>query len=238
MRLLALMGTLLLLACAAGGETTAAASDLTLRYANPEAAEDTMVIERDSAGRIRVSEGERQALIIREGTTYILFTPPGPGGRIVARMEDYLAVGAEMRANMIRAGALTGDVDNTAYRLNDQGDATVGQWRGRSYELSPQGSGVSLSAIMSGDPALADARALATRAIGELERASRAVLIYPEQFTRMSTELLGRGMPIAWNGLRLQSMTTEAVPASRFELPSPALSREALRARALSGATP
>ena len=239
MRLLALIGSLLLLACTAGGGTNAAAgnqavaaTDLTLRYASPDAPQSTMVIERDSAGRIRISEGERQALIIRDGRTYILFTPPGPGGQIVAQLEDYLAVGAELRARMIAAGAMTGGTDNTAYRLDDRGEASIGQWRGRRYEVSPQGSGPNLEAVISSDPALADAHAVTRQAIGELERAARAVLVYPEQFTRMSLELLGRGMPIAWNGRTLQSMSTDPVAASRFELPTPPLSRDALRARA------
>lgn len=239
MRLIALIGSLFLLACTAGGETNEAAAnrmaadaDLTLRFADPDTPQSTMVIERDSTGRIRISEGERQALIIRDRTTYMIFTPPGAGGQIVARLEDYIAIGGEIRARMIEAGAMTGQPDNTAYRINDRGEVTIGQWRGRRYELEPAGSGPNLEAVISTDPALAEAHALTRQAIGELERAARAVLIYPDQFTRMSGELLGRGMPIGWNGRNLQSVSTEPVGASRFELPSSALSREALRERA------
>lgn len=237
MRVLAIIGTLLLLACAPGGnnmaEAEAAAADLTLRYASPDAPALTMVIERDSAGRIRVSEGDRQALIIRDGTSFLLFTPPGPGGQIVVRLEDFLAVGAEVRANMVRAGAMTSEPGDTAYRLNDRGEATVGQWRGRRYELSPAGSGPSLTAVISSDPALSKAHALAVRAIGEFDRPARAVLIYPEQFTRMSAALLGRGLPIEWDGRALQGIATDPVPAARFELPGPVLSRDQLRERML-----
>jgi len=59
------------------------------------------------------------------------------------------------------------------------------------------------------------------------------VLVYPEQFTRMSNDLLGRGMPIAWNGRELRSVAADAIPAARFELPGPVLDRAQLRARLL-----
>ena len=149
-------------------------------------------------------------------------------------MEDFLAVGGEMRANLQRNGTMQSGPDRTAYRLADEGEATVGQWRGRRYSLRPEESGVSLSAIISPDPALADAARVAATVFDTLDRIEGAVFIFPEQFVRMSGELRNRGMAIMWDRQELTAIGTDAVPASHFDLPAPPLSREQLRARLLS----
>ncbi len=239
MRASALIGGLLALALAACGSSAAQNNQaapppptaLTLVYASPERPEDRLTIQRDAAGRIRAEEGDGQFIIIRDGTTYLNPRPPGGGERVIARLEDMLVIGAEVRANMVRAGVMQEGPDATAYRLVDQGPASVGQWRGRRFELDPEGSGVTLSAIISDDPALADARALAATVLEARARLEGAVFVFPEQYVRLEAELRGRGMPIMWDRQELRSISTDPVPASRFELPGPVLSREALRAR-------
>lgn len=240
----ALTGALLAFAFAAGCTSSAAQNNataappaaLTLRYAHAERADDTLTIERDAAGQVRAEEGDGQFIIIRDGIIYLNPQPPGGGERVIARLEDYLAVGAELRANMVRGGAMQDGPDTTAYRLVDQGPAGVGQWRGRRYELDPEGPGVTLSAIISDDPALAGARTLAAAVLEARTRLEGAVLVFPEQYVRLEAELRGRGMPIMWDHQELRSVSTDPVPASRFELPGPVLSRDALRARLMPAA--
>lgn len=205
------------------------AQDMTLRYESADSPEDRLTIEA-SGGNIRAEDGRGQMIIVRDGESYVVFSPPA-GGQAVTRIEDYEAVGAEIRARLLASGAFS-DEEDGAYRLEEEGQRTVGAWQGDVYSIGPvEAPGVSMELVISSDPALADARRVATPVFQAFERVSRAILIYPPDFIRLSDETLARGMPLSVSRRALQSIGTDPVPAARFDLPSPALSRDELRAR-------
>ncbi len=59
-----------------------------------------------------------------------------------------------------------------------------------------------------------------------------AVLAHPDDFLRLMRETRARGIPISIDGVELRSVSRDAVPARRFELDAPLLSRVQLRALA------
>ena len=208
-----------------------AAADTTLRYAVPDNPKQTFTIEAASEGRLRVEDEFGQVMLTRDGVTYLIFSPPS-GGRAVTRLDDYLAVGAELRARMLEDGFLSRD-DPTRYAPRQTGTSTrtVGSWQGHVYEIGPvEDSGLDREIVISTDPALAEVRPLAVAAFEALERRKRAIMIYPEPVVRWTSETLSRGMPISYDGLDLQSIGREPIPPDRFEVPQPLLSRDQLRA--------
>ncbi len=56
-----------------------------------------------SPERLRVEDGRGRVVIVRDGATFLVFPSPS-GERVAARLEDYLAVGAEIRQHMVEAG--------------------------------------------------------------------------------------------------------------------------------------
>jgi hypothetical protein len=86
---------------------------------------------------------------------------------------------------------------------------------------------------MSTDPALAAPGRIALRVMETQIRLADVVMGEdPPEFTTRLRELHGRGAPLRIVGLyRLEGLSTDPVPASRFELPGPVLSREQLRER-------
>jgi hypothetical protein len=207
----------------------AEATDFTLRYAHPEVADLTLTVEAGGDGRLRVEDNQGQWMIVRDGQAYVGVETPSRA-RVVARLDDYLAVGAERRAALIRNGALDAGAARQAYSLRTQGPRTVGQWRGIAYEVAPnEAPGVLMRLVISDDPAFADIRARAVAALQQFERPSHAVLIYPAAYDRLAQETLARGMPITYNGLNLRSVSRDRVQPTRFDLPGSPLSRDALR---------
>ena len=207
----------------------AEATDFTLRYAHPEVADLTLTVEAGGDGRLRVEDNQGQWVIVRDGQAYVGVETPSRA-RVVARLDDYLAVGAERRAAMIRNGVLDAGAAQQPYSLRTQGPRTVGQWRGMAYEVAPnEAPGTLMRLVISDDPAFADIRARAVAALEQFERPSHAVLIYPAAYDRLARDTLARGMPITYNGLNLRSVTRDRVPPARFELPGNPLSRDALR---------
>lgn len=226
MRTRQMLAAAIILVLAACGSADAA--DTTLRYASVDNPDDTLVIEA-ADGRMRVEQSRGQMVIVRDGEEFLVFSPPS-GGRAVARLADYLAVGGEVRARMVASGAMTGTSDDSPYSVREEGARTVGQWQGSVYSINPvNASGVSQEIVISTDPGLAEARAVAVAAFEALERPSRAVLVYPDQFVRLSSETLARGMPISYDGLQLRAVDHSPVAAERLELPQQPLSREQLR---------
>jgi len=211
------------------GAGSAAKADTVLRYAAPDDPQNTLVIEASADGDMRIEDGRGQVVIVRDGENYLLFTPPA-GGRGVTRLEDYLAVGAEVRASMIESGAMTTSGENARYEVRPNGSRTIGKWRGDAVEIGPvDGSGVTQDIVISTDPSLADVRQVAVKALEAFEKPSRAVLIYPGQFQQRVSETLARGMPVSYDGRDLREVGRGPVAAARFELPQAPLTREQLR---------
>jgi hypothetical protein len=228
MRIAQLMFAALCLAATVGCGG-ADAADTTLRYASPDNPDDTLVIEADSDGRMRVEDSHGRMVILRDGERYVVFSPPS-GGRAATRLDDYMAVGAELRERMVRSGAMTGESDDTRYAVRQEGARTIGSWQGTVYSIDPvEAPGVSQEIVISDDPALADVRHVAVTALEAFEQPSRAVLVFPQAFDRLTTETLARGMPVSFNGLDLQTISRDPVAADRFELQESVLSRDQLR---------
>lgn len=206
-------------------------ADTVLRYVDPDDAKMTLVIEASGDGKIRIEDDRGQAVIVRDGEKYLVFTPPGAKAKAVTRVADYLAVGGEVRARMIKAGAMTSSEDKTPYAARPQGARTIGKWKGDGVEIGPvDAPGVTMTIVTSTDPTLAGARAVAVPALEAFEEPSRAVLVYPTQYVKLTSEALAKGMPVSFNGLDLKEISTGPVAATRFDLPQKPLTRDGLRA--------
>ncbi len=209
-----------------------AAADTTLRYASPDNPGETLTIESGSDGRLRVEDGRGQMVLTRDGVTYLTAFLPSRE-RVVVRLDDYMAVGAELRNRLLESGVLERD-DSTRYAPRPEGARTIGSWQGTLHSIGPvEAPGMIREIVISTDPALADVQRIAVTGIETFERPSRAVLIYPDAVTRWTSETLARGMPISYEGMNLQSVSREPVPAERFEPPQPILSRDQLRSQML-----
>ncbi|WP_114951885.1 hypothetical protein [Sphingosinicella terrae] len=205
------------------------AADTTLRYAVPDNPQDSLVIQAASDGRMRIEDGRGRLVLVRGDETLIVFLPPS-GGRAAARLEDYLAVGAEVRERMVAAGAMTEGPDVERYAVRQGEPRTVGAWQGTTWSIDPvEAPGVTQEIVVSTDPALADVQRVAVDGFEAFEQPTRAVLVFPGEYLRLSRETMARGMPISVDGLDLQSVSRDPIPAGRFELNEPLLSRDQLR---------
>ena len=223
----AAVAAMVLIAAAACG--SAGKADTVLRYVSPDDAKNTLVIEASAGGDMRIEDDRGQVVLVRDGVNYLLFSPPA-GGRAVVRLEDYLAVGAEVRARMIEDGAMTAGEDNTRYEVRPKGSRTIGKWKGEAVTIGPvDASGVTQDIVVSTDPSLADVRQVAVTALEAFEKPSRAVLVYPRQFQQLVGETLARGMPVSYDGRDLSEIGHGAVAPDRLELPQTPLTREQLR---------
>ena len=221
----ALMSALLMAGCG-----SAEAADITLEYASPDYPEDTIAIYAGPGGEVRTIAPNGQGFLTLDGQTYVIFTRGGPEPS-VTKLQDYLAVGAELREQLIEVGVMVRDGADTPYTLEERGAQAIGPWNGDRYEIDPRESGPTDDIVISTDPALADVREVAGPAFVTLNRISGAVLVFPGEFTRLTEQVLANGVPLRINGLELQSVSREPIPDEQFALPGPVLDRAALRDR-------
>jgi hypothetical protein len=213
----------------------AEAGDATLRYAAADDPRNSLVIEAASPERLRVEDGRGRAVIVRDGETYLVFPAPS-GERVAARLEDYLAVGAEIRRRMIEDGVLSGQPDGGRYVARRDGMRAVGAWQGAVWQIGlAEPPGISQEIVVSDDPELADLRDIALAALDAFDRPVLAVLAHPDDFVRLMRETRTRGMPVSIDGVELRSVGRDAISAQRFELDAPLLTRVQLRALAPVG---
>lgn len=230
-------------ALAALAGASPAAADVTVRYAPGREGGQSLVIEADDQGRVRAEGGRGQLIIIRDGETYM--SPPSEDGAFAARLEDFFAVGAEMFDRLVGEGMRV--TRPSGYTLNTRGPETVGQWQGVLYAIDPVGAAPSpdpdnrgLELVVSNDPALTAAGRASGQVFGALIRTfAMAFGGAAPGLTGHAQEVLGRGTVLRMDGqFRLESVGTGPVPASRFDLPGPVLSRDELRARMLGALQP
>ena len=131
----------------------------------------------------------------------------------------------------------------SGYTLNDRGTETVGQWRGTLYAIRPAGgtgdaaSGNSdLELVVTDDPALARAGRAARPLFETLLRlTAMAFGREPPQLIDHARDVLARGAVLRMTRrFVLQDVAEGPIASSRFDLPGPVLSRDALRTRMLS----
>lgn len=220
-----------------------ATADVTVRYAPGSDAGQSLVIEADDAGRVRAEGSRGQLIIIRDGETYM--SPPAGEGRFAARLEDFFAVGAEMFNRLLGEGMQV--TRPSGYTLTTRGPETVGQWQGTFYSIDPEGgapdadaAGRGLELVVSSDPALSAAGRASGQVFGALIRTlAMAFGGAPAALGEHAEDVLGRGTVLRMDRqFRLESVSTGPVPASRFDLPGPVLSREQLRTQMLGALEP
>ena len=203
-------------------------ADVTIRYV--QAGGQSLIIEADEQGRIRAEGPAGPLLIIRDGTTYVM--PPVEGERMVVRLEDYVAIVAGPLRE--RTAGLINPSSHTQFVLRERGSETVGRWQGTLYSIEPVGpheAHENVELVVSSDPALAP--------VGRAAEPVFAVIVSmfnlvagedPPEFIRHYRSVR-EGRTLLRNGdvYRLESVSTGAVPTSRFDLPRPVLSRDQLR---------
>jgi hypothetical protein len=210
-----------------------AAADVTLRY-GPDGTQGLtgLVVEADDHGNVRAEANGSLLFLIRGTDIYLVQqTPTGPA---VARLADALALAAESRAQPNRGPVL--HVRRQPFTIVPHGSERVGEWNGAAYRLEtvPSASGTPARVlVVSADPALARLAPIMEQVLMVQTRLFQAALgVDPDPTEdRQMHELLGRGLILRSSDfVRLERLTTEPVPAERFALPGPMLSRDQLRA--------
>lgn len=224
MRLKALLTALLMLALPAP-----ALADVTARYsANGK---PTIVVEVDDGGNHRAEIADSVILIHRDGVDYIAAKTP-KGDFIVTRLDTLAAmIGSQLKG--IAEVASKND-DKTKFQLIPGGkDETVAGRSGTVWRFGPVKPGASaadldremLDFVMSADPQLAPVGRVFLQSLTTLLPIAELILGEADLSAR-AAELLGKGTPIrigeagkAEKGLKLVSVDTADIDASRFELP-------------------
>ena len=201
---------------------------VTLRYVPDEGSgPGNLVIEVDDAGNIRAEGNDGNVMLIR-GSEVHLVLPARYNGAVVL-LEDALALTAEMR---VAVGRQPGPEPS---RLVERGPQRVGQWDGTLFWIEPlppinqrQRSDV----VIATDPALAGAGRAFARVADVQVRLFQAAFNAPDNdYSALSRSLFQRGLVLRVSGLnRLESISDAPIPAARFALPGPVLSRDAYRA--------
>ena len=225
---------LILFGLFAAALATPAAADMTITYAPDSPGGRGLVIEVDDAGRIRAENGPGQMLIMRDGDIYVV--TPGEETPTVARIDDFLAVAEEGARAFRQSGFLRLPSPDTHYRLNDRGPQTVGSWPGTLLaieQVGPHDPELDAQWVVSSDPALAEPGRIVLRVLDVMARLAHALVgDSPPEFMARLNEVRSRGALLRIvRQYRLESVGTDPVPASRFELPGPVLTREQLQAR-------
>jgi hypothetical protein len=225
MRFLLLLTTL----CALAPAT--ARADTTLRYVPELEGGLGLVIEADARGHVRAEGSGGLVLIIRDGVTYMVV---GHEDHAVARIEDAAAVATEARAR--RPSSLVSPRPPARYTVSAHGPQSVGQRAGIAYSLtaSPPIPGATFNDIViSTDPALIPLGHSFAQVVGAQTLLFEAALgVGDVDGDRAAMDVLSRGLLLRMVGnYHLESLATDPIPASRFDLPGPLLTRDQLRAR-------
>ena len=123
------------------------------------------------------------------------------------------------------------------FRLAERGEESVGAWHGARFAIEQVGAhnpALDTIWVASSDPALAEANRAMTRLFEVQFRIVSTVFPFPPEMPAIMRQLAERGMPLRMrmtDTYRLESVDAAPVPAGRFDLPGPVLTREQLRAR-------
>jgi hypothetical protein len=210
----------------------AALADVTIHYGPVGDSNQHITIEADMAGNVRAEAGPGQIILIRaDGQVYLAV--PGDEAEY-ARMDDYVALLEAHRA--AHPGMGVRPPPPAHYVLEPRGEEQVGQWRGVRYvvaQAAPHDRALDQDAVISADPALAEAGRAATRLFQAQGRMiSAAFGAGPPELIRLQLEMYGRGLALRVGPIyRLESVNADPVPAGRFAIPSPLLTRAELAER-------
>jgi hypothetical protein len=241
----ALAGTLL---------ATPALADVTVRYRSvlPDNAPEnvrqhppSMTISADGAGQARwevaapgmaVEGAPSVSVITREGVIYFAANGPQPGMTIVARLDDAFALVSQFATPLIRGGS----AQEGARQLMEQrveihpvGPETVNGVQGNLYRvvmINGETRSPPVEIVIATDPRLAPIAQEFAR-VFESARPTVVSLLGGEPQALMALRgLMGLGAPLrVGNEMRIDTISTDDVPDSRFALPGPVMSREQLQ---------
>jgi hypothetical protein len=210
----------------------AAFADVTIHYVPVGDSNQRITIEADAAGNVRAEAGPGQVILIRaDGQIYLAV--PGDEEEF-ARMGDFVALLDEHRR--AHPNLNIRPQRPAHFTLEARGEEQVRQWRGTRYvvaEAGPHDPAQDQDAVISADPTLAEAGRAAARVFDAQARGMGAA-VGPGQLERMALlrELYGRGFALRVGIIyRVESVSREPVPASRFAIPAPLLSRAELALR-------
>ncbi len=201
-----------------------ALADVTAQYsAGPK---DRLVIEADDGGNARASIGEKVAVIRRDGVDYVLVAD-ATGDFRVARLGDVLAlVAGQLKGKQGGDGA---GLPALTFEMRAGAEENVAGYGGTIWIFGPKPeapgkeAGQQLEVVMSGDPALAPI-GLFFRQLVEAGNPLIDSMFGGGNFPTASAELFAKGTPLRIGPmLKLESVSTAEIAASRFDLPGPVL---------------
>lgn len=252
----------LLLAAIAGSLlATPALADVTVRYravlpdnvpANLRENPPTMTISADGAGQARTEMAAPGtpggggaappgvALITREGVGYAVLNAPGGGMQMIARVDDVLAVASQFAGPLLRGSSMQRDVQQVMQQrveIHPVGPEVVNGVQGNLYRIvmvSGETRSAPVEIVVATDPRLAPVGQEFAR-LAESLRPTIVSLLGSEPQVYMAVRgLMGLGAPLRiGNEMRIDSVSTDDVPDSRFALPGPVMSREQLQQMAV-----
>jgi hypothetical protein len=233
-----------------------ALADVTVRYRAviPESAPAHMrqnppalTVSADGAGQARwdmaapVPTGEGStpppsiALITREGVGYFSLNAPGGAMQIVGRVEDAFALGAEFAAPVLQGPAreTVRQVMSHRVEIMPVGPETVSGIQGNLYRIvivTGETRAPPIEMVVATDPRLAPIGQEFVRMIESVRPTVVAVAGAEPQLYAALRGMAGLGAPLRiGNEMRIESVSTEDVPDSRFTLPGPVMTRAQLQ---------
>lgn len=197
-----------------------ALADVTARFRQADG--PPIVIQANDRGdsRMAVTDG---VYVTHGGVNHMILT--FPGGAIVVRQEDFIAVMTELTSVVGPARP----ADRGRIAITEHGRETVGGRSGTVYRVGDEGSADRLEFVLSTDADLAP--------IGQVFRAQFLPMLTAQSSTPPSlaaamTDLLSRGALLRFGSMfQLEAVDAAPVPPSTFELPSAPVSRDVLRER-------
>ncbi|HYD11684.1 MAG TPA: hypothetical protein VEC11_02430 [Allosphingosinicella sp.] len=244
-----------LLAALAGSLIASPAlADVTVRYravipenapANVRQHPPTLTVSADGAGQARMemtapgdagAQPPGVAFITREGTGYAVLSAPGGGPQIVARVDDALALVGQFAAPLIRGGSMQDGAQQVLQQrveIHPVGPEVVNGVQGNLYRIvliNGETRAPPMEVVIATDPRLAPVGQEFARFFESVRPTIVSLLGREPQVYMALRGMMGLGAPLrVGDQLRIDSVSTEDVPDSRFALPGPAMSREQLQ---------
>jgi hypothetical protein len=246
---------LLLAALVAAMLPTPALADVTVRYrarspagapAATRANPPSLTISADDAGRARwemaapgtPAAGARQpsvALIAREGVGYFALNGPQPGLQIVGRVDDAFAIGMQFAAPILQgpARATVAQVMGQRVEIIPVGPETVSGIQGNLYRIilvNGETRSPPMEVVVATDPRLAPIGREFVRMVESVRPTLVAMAGSEPQVYAALRGMMGLGAPLRIGAeMRIDSLSMDDVPDSRFALPGPVMSRGQLQ---------
>jgi len=216
-------------------------ADVTLHYAPDGQGSTGYLIEADDHGHIRATTEVdtsddtppgMQLLLDGDQAYMIDRTPRGPA---LVRIEDVLALAAEARMRR-DTGPARPAPRPMRFRVSPHGTERVGQWNGNLYwveSVPPTPHDTPGHTIVSNDPALLRYAPIAERVMFLQVRLLSAVFGLPvsAENEHMMHDLWGGGLLLRQaDSYHLDRISTDPIPAERFAIGGPVLTRDQARA--------